>query len=87
MRAARGELKTPWQRFLGRLEFYFGDHAIFRMLYLNKHTVAPGVFRSAQPSPGHIRQFAKDGIKTVVNLRGERDCAGDTFEREACAAA
>ncbi|MEM8786431.1 MAG: protein tyrosine phosphatase, partial [Pseudomonadota bacterium] len=75
MRAARGELKTPWQRFLGRLEFYFGDHAIFRSLYLNKHELAPGVFRSAQPSPGHIRTFADQGIKTIVNLRGERDCA------------
>ena len=42
-----------------------------RFFYHNQAEVAPGVFRSNQPSPDRLNTWAKSGIKTVINLRGE----------------
>jgi len=73
---------------VGRLLEHFDllaiDHGIFRFAYLNLHEVAPGVWRSAQPGPRNIRRLAKRGLKTVVNLRGERDCGSFRLEQQAC---
>lgn len=80
-------MRSPVQRVLGHLESMFIDHAVFRLVYANHHAVTPVLFRSSQPSPLHIRRAAKAGIRTIVNLRGERDCASYTLEAEACAAA
>lgn len=66
-------------------EFLFADHAVIRRLYDNTHEVAPGVFRSFQPSPESLKRWAKRGIKTVVNLRGPRPSAALFLEEEACA--
>ena len=61
------------------------DHGIFRMVYLNKHPLSETAWRSAQPAPHHIAQAAHAGIKTIVNLRGERSCGSYWLERAACA--
>jgi protein tyrosine/serine phosphatase len=61
------------------------DHGIFRMVYANAHRVSDKAWRSAQPAPYHIRRFAEAGIRTVVNLRGERQCGSYWLEQEACA--
>lgn len=74
---------------LGRVLEHFDllavDHGIFRFAYLNLHEVAPGVWRSAQPGPRDIRRLAKRGLRTVVNLRGKRDCGSYRLEQQACA--
>jgi uncharacterized protein (TIGR01244 family) len=80
----RGAMTSPLTRFLGTAEHILIDHAFFRFVYLNLHTVAPGMERSAQPSPHHIRAAARRGVKTVINLRGERDCASYLLEQQAC---
>lgn len=80
---SRGTMDTPMRRFIGVMEHLFVDHAVFRYIYLNRHSVAPGVERAAQPSPRHIRQIARSGIKTIINLRGVRDCASYLYEKEA----
>lgn len=85
LRRRRGAMDTPWRGFLGWFEHVFVDHAVFRYLYLNRHLVAPGVERAAQPSPRHIRAAARRGVKTIVNLRGARPCASYLMEQEACA--
>jgi protein tyrosine/serine phosphatase len=85
LRRRRGAMDTPWRGFLGMVEHVFVDHAFFRYLYLNRHVVAPGIERAAQPSPRHIRAAARRGIKTIVNLRGERPCASYLMEQAACA--
>ncbi len=69
---------------LDYFDLYFMDHHFFRSIYSNRHQIAPGVWRSAQPSPAHIAWVAARGIKTVVNLRGERDCGSYRLEAEAC---
>lgn len=60
------------------------DHGIFRLFYLNKHALAPGAWRSAQPAPHQIAALARDGVKTIVNLRGPRTCGSYWLEQEAC---
>jgi protein tyrosine phosphatase (PTP) superfamily phosphohydrolase (DUF442 family) len=79
----------PWmRRILGPpasyLDMLFVDHGIFRMIYVNKHQLSDQAWRSAQPAPHHIRSFARAGIRTVVNLRGERDCGSFLLEQRAC---
>ena len=66
-------------------DMLLADHGIFRMIYLNKHLVAPNVWRAAQPAPHHIRKIARKGIKTIVNLRGNRACGSYWLEQKICA--
>ena len=84
IRRQRGTLSTPWQRAVGWFELYFVDHAFFRSIYLNRHYVTPDFLRSAQPSPGHIKKLARDGVKTIINLRGERNCSSYLWEKQWC---
>lgn len=65
-------------------EFAYGDHAVLRALYDNSHEIAPGVFRSFQPSPAHLERWAKRGVRTVVNVRGDKPSAALFLEEEAC---
>ncbi len=81
----RGDMATPWRRFVAYLEMLFVDHGIIRMVYSNTHRVSPRLYRSAQPSPAQIARAARRGIKTIINLRGERDCASYLLQKEACA--
>lgn len=69
---------------LDYFDLFFVDHHIFRAVYSNRHRIAPGVYRSAQPSPGQIAILARKGIKTIVNLRGERNCGSYRLQVEAC---
>jgi protein tyrosine/serine phosphatase len=66
------------------LDMIFVDHGIFRLAYLNKHRLDEKTWRSAQPAPHNIRAFARQGVRTLVNLRGERQCGSYRLEREAC---
>lgn len=65
-------------------DLYLVDHGIFRILYSNSHKVADGVWRSSQPAPYQIKRFARRGVRTVINLRGERDCGSYRLEQSAC---
>lgn len=66
------------------LDMLFVDHGIFRLVYCNIHRMSAKAWRSAQPAPHHFRHFAAAGIRTVVNLRGERDCGSYWLEQRAC---
>ena len=79
----------PWlRRTLGPVVDYadmlFVDHGIFRLIYLNKHHIAKDAWRSAQPAPRDIKAMARIGIRTIVNLRGERDCGAFRLQVAAC---
>ena len=67
------------------LDMLLVDHGIFRLLYINAHQISEKAWRSAQPAPRDIRRFAKAGIRTIVNLRGPRDCGSYWLEEVACA--
>lgn len=71
----------------GYLDMLFVDHGIFRVAYLNKHRLADDAWRAAQPAPHQIRAMARRGVRTIVNLRGERVCGSYWWERRTCEAA
>jgi uncharacterized protein (TIGR01244 family) len=62
------------------------DHAVFRLAWRNWGVVSPGrLYRSNHPLPWQLRQAARRlGVKTVINLRGERaGCGSDRLGRVA----
>jgi protein tyrosine/serine phosphatase len=81
----RETFNTPEGRRQALRDFAFGDHAFLRALYDNSHEFAPGVWRSYQPSPAHLGKWVKRGVRTVVNLRGDKPSAALFIEEEACA--
>ena len=63
---------------------FWMDHEILRALYHNQSKVAPGVYRSNQPSPNRIETWAKKGIKTIINLRGASNQGSYLLELQKC---
>ena len=60
--------------------------ACFRVFYLNRYEVAPGLYRSAQPTPRQLARFARPGraLAAVVYLaRGARTTEPGQLEKEA----
>ncbi len=66
------------------MDMLFIDHGIFRVFYLNKHKLSDEAWRSAQPAPHQIHALKRQGIRTIVNLRGERVCGSYWYERRLC---
>ena len=69
------------------LDLIFKDHGFLRIWWHNFHQVAPGMYRSNQPGPSRVRAAARQGIRTIINLRGPRDDGSWQLEAEACARA
>ncbi len=66
------------------LDMLFVDHGIFRIIYGNSHRLSDKAWRAAQPAPASdSRRYAKAGVRTIVNLRGEREC-GSLLPRAPC---
>lgn len=75
------EMFTPVSAYLNML---LADHGIFRLAYLNLHPLGDKAWRSSQPAPHHVRALAKKGMRTIINLRGERLCGSYWLEQGAC---
>lgn len=69
---------------LNYLDMLFVDHGILRIVYLNRHRLSAQAWRSAQPAPHQINALARLGVRTVVNLRGERASGSYWLEQQAC---
>ncbi|WP_245795299.1 fused DSP-PTPase phosphatase/NAD kinase-like protein [Thioalkalivibrio denitrificans] len=80
----RGEMRTPWERFIARVELLLVDHGFIRAVYSNRHRVSPNLYRSAQPSPAQVARMARRGVRTIINLRGARGNGTYLLEQEAC---
>ncbi|MBX2806303.1 MAG: tyrosine-protein phosphatase [Hyphomicrobiales bacterium] len=90
MRQIIRDRAPPWigERAESAFDYFdvlFVDHGVFRAIYPNRHKLAADTWRSAQPAPRDIRKLAKRGVKTIVNLRGERDCGSYRLQQAACA--
>ncbi|MGD9828220.1 MAG: protein tyrosine phosphatase [Hyphomicrobiaceae bacterium] len=83
--ASPGWVRSSLGPVVNYLDMLFVDHGIFRVIYPNRHKIAGNVWRMAQPAPHHIRAAARAGIRTIVNLRGERFCGSYWLEEKACA--
>lgn len=84
-RAGFAALDTPAARRAAWWDLQFYDHGFLRRFWTNLDEIAPGVWRSNQPSPRQLQERAQAGIKTVINLRGESDWGSYHLERDACA--
>jgi protein tyrosine/serine phosphatase len=76
-------IANGWHRFRAWISMIFVDHGIFRLFYLNKHSVDGKLFRAAQPWPHQIARFARDGGKSIIYLRGGKEHGSWPLEREA----
>lgn len=66
------------------LKFMFKDHGLIRIFWDNFEKVAPGCYRGNQPGPWRLKKYANMGIRTIINLRGERSPAYNLFEKPLC---
>ncbi len=63
------------------------DHAVFRVLWDNLAVVVPGkLYRSNHPTPARLAAAKRQyGLRTLINLRGHRQCGSDALSRRASA--
>jgi protein tyrosine/serine phosphatase len=80
--------RTPFPEFSlqERMQYLFGDHAILRYRWHNFHQIAPGVYRSNQPTHARLAAYRDMGIETVITLRGTGDAIHHRMERASCEA-
>lgn len=82
---SRFDLATPQGRRRAERDLIWGDHGFLRARFSNFHWIEPGqMARANQPSPQAIARYAREGFKTVLNLRGKSDTGFYALEREAC---
>ena len=83
----RGELNSARGRAKAWSDSLLIDHAVFRVLWDNWAPVVPGrLYRSNHPTPARLAAAARrHGIRTIINLRGHRQCGSDALSREAAA--
>lgn len=79
------DISTPAARRAAVWHFHLSDHAFLRVWWTNLAQIAPGVWRSNQPSPARLARHAAQGFKTIINLRGAAQQSFWLFEREAAA--
>lgn len=78
------DLTDPKDRKQAYRDLTWGDHGFLRLRFHNRHHIGGGMYRENQPSPKRIKQWADEGIKTVINLRGESPKGFYLLEKEAC---
>jgi protein tyrosine/serine phosphatase len=81
----KGDLSTPPARLRAWSDSMLVDHAVFRVVWDNFAVVIPGrLYRSNHPTPGRLAAAKRRyGLKTLINLRGQRACGSDALSREA----
>lgn len=80
------DITAPGARRWSAFHYHFFDHAFLRTFWTNFFQIAPGVYRSNQPTHRRFMKYKDMGIHTVVNLRGEDKYAHYLFEQETCEA-
>ncbi|MDD5586851.1 MAG: protein tyrosine phosphatase, partial [Alphaproteobacteria bacterium] len=75
VKTARGPMQTRWQVIVGHIESFFIDDLFLSYLFPNRYRISERMWRSSQPHFLQIRGLSKKGIRTIINLRGARDCA------------
>ena len=85
--AFRGSLAEPGGRNAAWFDSVIFDHSFFRVLWDNFATVIPGkLYRCNHPTPARLARYQRRyGIRTLINLRGKRDCGSDALSRDAAA--
>ncbi|MCT4553285.1 MAG: tyrosine-protein phosphatase [Pelagimonas sp.] len=76
------DISTPAARRWAKLHYHLFDHAFLRIFWTNFWQLSEDVWRSNQPTHRRFEKYAKMGIRTVINLRGEDKFAHYLFEKE-----
>ena len=86
--AFAGDLVAPGGRIAAWRDSLLIDHAVFRVLWDNLAAVVPGkLYRSNHPTPSRLAAAKrKYGLRTLINLRGHRQCGSDALSRAAAGA-
>ncbi|MDI2091068.1 tyrosine-protein phosphatase [Commensalibacter oyaizuii] len=76
-------LSNRYEYFKAWIDSLFIDHAIFRLVWSNFHAVIPKkIYRCNHPTPARLTRLkTKYRLKTIINLRGHRDCGSDALSR------
>lgn len=78
------DLTTPRNRRRAAIYMLWFDHAILRGLWHNEHEIAPGIWRSNQPTARRLARLRARGFRTILTLRGQSDSAHYLTEAETC---
>lgn len=78
------DLSTPENRRRAEIYNLWFDHAVLRKVWTNFWPVAPGVYRSNQPTHERFEKLKAMGIRSVLNLRGAAGAAHYLVEEESC---
>jgi protein tyrosine/serine phosphatase len=83
-----GTITSPSRRAAAWRDSLLVDHAVFRVLWNNFAEVVPGkLYRSNHPTPARLAAAKrKYGLRTLINLRGHRQCGSDALSRSTAAA-
>lgn len=85
--AFSGNAAAPRGRVAAWRDSLLVDHAVFRVLWDNLAEVVPGkLYRSNHPTPARLAAAKRTyALRTLVNLRGHRQCGSDALSRQAAA--
>lgn len=78
------DLSTPENRRRAHIYNLWFDHAVLRTVWTNFFAVAPGVWRSNQPTHKRFERLKAQGIRSILNLRGRSGAAHYLVEEESC---
>ncbi len=81
---AEFDLSTRGGRLSTTLDYLWNDHAYLRLGFSNAHWVSDELLRTNQPWPFQLAQWQRQGIKTIINLRGGFDASFYALEKDAC---
>ena len=77
-------MNTPSGRLKTQLDYLWKDHAYLRVGFQNAHWISPEMLRTNQPWPFQLAWWKRQGIRTVINLRGRFHESYHTLEKDAC---
>ena len=75
---------SPENRRKAQIYMLWFDHEVLRKRWTNLHQIAPGVFRSNQPTFERLKTLKQQGIDDIVNLRGKSEAAHYLVEEDRC---
>ena len=78
------DLTTPAGRRRAYLDYLVNDHAFLRVGFQNAHWITPELVRTNQPWPFQLAWWKKQGVRTIINLRGGFDASFHALEKDAC---
>lgn len=88
LHAAASVLPRSWRKraepYARYVDMLLLDHLVVRLAFPNRHRLSEEAWRAAQPLPHQVRDFARRGIRTVVNLRGQTASSTYAYEYAAC---